>query len=437
MRARLKNARTPNEVFFDESIRIPRRVPDESFGYLFFDVVPGGRVVGNNGVRHDGRIYRLDSLRKHLEYWGERVDVRINPDDQRVAMIFDWRSGAYVCKAHADLQDATYDTRDEVTRALIARVFSDGKHLLQMAKEHVEGAKERLVEYRRAKIAYLTRRAEECEAARNQANRAASTADIVTMALFSGVPRHEDSSRRELTPELVAEVLTADLPENCAEGDLTLPGDGGLCVARTARRQKPARLHRLTIPAIAKRLGRSDATLRLYVSGKRSWPVGMKEEYEALARLSYATAEELEAALSMRSPFTPAERPPSKSSRKEKAARPHRLSVEAIAKHLGRSDTCLRAYRSGARPWPAGMREAYEELSQLSFATAEELKAALAKATKNVAPVKRSDLPCKLIAAELGITPMSLLRYRCGKRTWPDGMEERFNTIKARYAKDA
>lgn len=63
-------------MFFDPAIRMPVREPDESFGYLFFDLVGGGRVVGYNGVRHDGRIYRLTSLQKHLEYWGERVDVR-------------------------------------------------------------------------------------------------------------------------------------------------------------------------------------------------------------------------------------------------------------------------------------------------------------------------------------------------------------------------
>jgi hypothetical protein len=50
-------------------------------------------------VRHEGRIYSPTSLQKHLEYWGERVDVRANPDDQRVVMIYDRKTGACLSRA--------------------------------------------------------------------------------------------------------------------------------------------------------------------------------------------------------------------------------------------------------------------------------------------------------------------------------------------------
>ena len=284
MRARQLNARTPEEVFFDPEIRIPRRNPDESFGYLFFDLVENGRIVGNNGVVFEGRIYRLVLLHKHLEYWGERVDVRVNPDDQRVAMIYDRRTGAYVCKALVDAQDATYDTRDEVTRRLIARVFSDGKQLLRMAKSHVEGSKERLPEYRRAKIEYLMRRAREIQAARKELRAEIKDAGVTVIGRYSALAREEKEEASELSAAVVAEILDAD---DAQMNETATP----LCVVskrtRKPRAKQPYQRREgdLRFTEIARILGTTDSSLHRYRTGITAWPEGMEARFEKYKHL--------------------------------------------------------------------------------------------------------------------------------------------------------
>jgi len=367
MRARQLNARTPDEVFYDPAIRIPRREPDESFGYLFFDLVSGGRVVGNNGVRHDGRIYRLTSLQKHLEYWGERVDVRVNPDDQRVAMIYDRQKGVYICKALVDAQDATYDTRDEVTRQLITRVFSDGKHLLRMAKTHVEGAKERLVEYRLAKIEYLTRRHREIEATRERRQTAlGGSAPVTVIGPLSAVARERDALEQpaELSATVIAEVLKADeLAATAAQAiDTDAPTQTApLCVVSTRKRKPKVRTGRqrrdgtLRFAEIARRLGTSTKSLERYRQGINPWPEGMKERFEAYERLRTVAPNEGDALVL---PDEPA------------PVRPRRtrgegdLSYANIAKTLGMSLKTLNRCREGKRAWPEGVKERFEELER-------------------------------------------------------------------------
>ncbi len=339
------NGRTPDQVFSDQSLRIPRREPDKAWAFLFFEAVKGGRVVGQNGVQHEHRVYRLASLEKHLEYFGERVDFRVNPDDQRVGIIFDRRTGAYVCEAIVDPEDATYSTRDEVTRQLIARVFRDGKELQKMAAAHVEGAKERLVEYRRARIAYLRRRIGELELERKQQGATGTEGAVVMIPELSAAAR-----QIELTESLVVAVLDADDAAN----------DGALCVVSTRKRREPRRAsdkpcHRgtLSYAAIAKRLGVSTPMLLRYRSGTTPWPAGMKEQFEQCERLRTSRATE-DTSLEALARIVPT----------QARARQVRgeLSYAQIAKSLGVSSLTLVRYRTGRRPWPAGMKERFEEL---------------------------------------------------------------------------
>lgn len=365
MRGRILNARTPDEVFYDPAIRIPVREPDESFAYLFFDLVKGGRIVGNNGVQHERVIYRLTSLQKHLEYWGERVDVRVNPDDQRVAMIFDRRTGAYVCKALADEKDATYDTRDAVTRDLIARVFGDGKHLLRMAKEYVDGAEQRLIEYRRAKIEYLVQRSRVIEAERRQRLATLTETNGRGVTVIGSLSQAARDTARENFPELsadiVSEVLAIDeAAAHAARAEAAesrRAEEASLCVVSTRHRapkRKPAWQRcdgALRFSEIAAKLGKTRSTLHRYLSGVLPWPDGLREQFEYYARLR-----------SGGQPPSGEEPPPVALTRRK---RRDGDSYANIAKALGVSRETLRKYRTGARPWPEGMRERFEELERL------------------------------------------------------------------------
>jgi hypothetical protein len=337
--------RTPDEVFYDPEIRMPRREPDKSFAYLFFDLVKGGRIVGQNGVLHDGYIYRLASLQKHLEYFGERVDIRINPDDVREALVYDRRTGAYVCDARLD-DEATYDTRDEITRQLIARVFRDGKELLKMARAHVEGAKERLAEYRLAKLEYLIGRAREIEAARREAEAALTGTDAVTViSQFSAMSREREAAQPiELTAGVVAEILDADAPADPAP----------LCVvSKRKREQKPRsggrRNDGLTWQEIADRLGVSKTALDRYRKGVNPWPAGFMERFERYERLrARASVEEVQ----LPDDPTPARRLRSDGE----------FSWANIAATLGMSVKILGRCRDGKRPWPHGTKERFDDL---------------------------------------------------------------------------
>ena len=221
--------RTPDDVF--GAHRIPRREPDEAWAFLFFERVNGGRIVGRNGVQYDGRTYRLTSLEKHLEYFDERVDVRVNPDDQRVAAVFDWNTGRYVCKAFVE-PEATYDTRDELTRQIIARVFRDGRDLQRMAKEEIEGARERLAEYRRARVAYLVERVRQLQAARQEQTALAAAGMHSAVVMFPGLSTEGRDAARESvsgpSDELAASAILEVLNEEdarTARGGWRLRGD--------------------------------------------------------------------------------------------------------------------------------------------------------------------------------------------------------------------
>jgi hypothetical protein len=334
---------TPDAVFYDASIRMPRREPDHSFAFLFFDLIKGGRIVGPNGVLHDGHVYRLESLQRHLEYFGERVDVRINPDDVRDAMIFDRRTGAYVCAARLD-DEATYDTRDAITRQLIERVFSDGKALLKMARAHVEGAKERLAEYRVAKLEYLKRRVAEIEAARREAEAALTGTDVVSViSRFSAIEREPASSSAiDLTASRIAEVLDADAAAAAP-----------LCVVSPPKRERKARAtgrsrsDALTWQDIADLLGISKKSLERYRLGILPWPAGMQERFEALEQARNAPSGDV--AL------------PDAPTQPRRTRVDGELSWANIARDLDMHPKMLRLCRQGKRPWPTGAQERFEQ----------------------------------------------------------------------------
>lgn len=352
--------RTPDEVFYDPAVRMPVREPDASFAYLFFDLVPGGRIVGNNGVRHEGRIYRLISLRRHLEYWGERVDVRVNPDDQFDAMIFDRRTGSFVCKARVDARDATYSTREEITRQLIARVFRDGKELLRMAKAEVEGAKERLAEYRRARLEYVEQRVRGIVAARQRAKAAlAESSSVAVIGSFSVVARDIGAADDiELTHELITEALDAGEAQRI-ESQPQTPTETLCAVSTRARRDRKKRTGRwhtgaLSYGEIARRLGTSRRSLNRYRSGVDPWPAGMKEQFDHYERLRSEDAGETAIRIQL-------EASPPKPLRTWSDGE---FSWANIARLLGMTGKALAQCRQGKRPWPDGTQQRFEELER-------------------------------------------------------------------------
>ncbi|HET7437500.1 MAG TPA: Mu transposase C-terminal domain-containing protein [Thermoanaerobaculia bacterium] len=336
--------RTPDDVFYDPKIRTPRRDPDASFGFLFFDVVKGGRFVGNNGIKYEGRTYRLTSLSKHLSYWGERVDMRVNPDDQTHAMVFDRRTGAFVCEARVDVQDATYSTSDDVTRHLIGRVFRDGRDLLRMAKANVEGAAERLIEYRAAKLEYLTRRvvghreSRIAKAAALAADGGTSVTVIGPLSAYSH-DRAATAVDTDATQEEIVSVLDEDAAAEAA----------ALCVPAGPKRVKGPSAYRrydgLKFADIAARLDIGVASLTRYRAGLAPWPAGMKERFDDYLRQRATVTSVVEAA-----------RP------KQVTKLNPDLSYRKIAAHLGVSLAQLGRYRAAVCPWPAGMKERYDML---------------------------------------------------------------------------
>jgi hypothetical protein len=325
--------RTPDEVFYDPAVRMPIRKPDASFAFLFFDLIKGGRMVGPNGIRHEGRLYRLASLQKHLEYFGERVDVRTDPDNQCSAMIFDRGTGAFVCKASADVHDATYNTRDEITRRLIARVFSDGKELMRMAQAHVEGAKERFAEYRRARIAHLVERAREIAADREAKKAALSeAAPVAVISSFSAIAREGRSG--------------GGIGRTHVRTRRGNPSSRGSREAGAA-----APLHRLDTSASRTSRG----SLLRYKSGKLPWPEGMKERFEEYERLR----------ATLPSDAVPERLPPEGGGKPRRTRADGELSFRSIAEALGMSLKTLERCRQGKRAWPdEGTERRFEELER-------------------------------------------------------------------------
>ncbi len=338
--------RTPDEVFYDEALRIPRRNPDKAFALLFFERVKGGRMVDRNGVSYQNRTYRLASLEKHLEYYGERVDLRINPDDERTAIVLSRTTGEYICEAVVDPHDAGYDTREAITRDLIARVFHDCKELQRMAAAHVAGAKERFAEYRRARIEHVRRLVAEMDAQRQPQVAAAGGAAAVVM-----IPELSAAARQlELTASAVAAVLDA----NDAQ---TAPA---LCVVSPRRPKRPKTVtgnHRtgdLSYGEIAHRLGMSRKSLLRYRGGKLPWPIGMQDRFEAFERLRASEAPEIELASLLEATPTPPRR----------ERRTGESSYQSMAVQLGVTRQMLVRYRTSKVPWPEGLRERFEALER-------------------------------------------------------------------------
>lgn len=365
------DGRTPDDVFYDPALRLPRRDPDASFAYLFFDLINGGRVVGRLGVRDKGRHYRLQSLRKHLEYYGERVDVRVNPANPLESMVYDRRNGAFICRAVADANCASYTTKDELTNRLIRRVFSDDAELVRMANEYVEGAADRLREYRLGKIAYLEERLRQNAARRQEAEARLSDAlgrSVTVIGPLSSAARNEEAAPNdEFTVEALLDILDADEEPVALERQPPAPNTAdtskrptsppeptrheGLCVA-APRSEQPAthrrqRRHpKLTPQAIAKQLGTTFGTLRRYMQGLLSWPPGLKDEYEALEALARTTPHD--AVIVLPEPKQP------------KFRLAGDLTYAALARELGISrESVQRNKRSGK--WPTDeMRERFE-----------------------------------------------------------------------------
>jgi hypothetical protein len=348
--------RTPDEVFYDPDLRMPIRKPDAAFAFLFFDLVNGGRIVGRNGIRHEGRLYRLSSLDKHLEYFGQRVDVRINPDEPQAAMIFDHRTGAYVCDARADEQDATYNTRDDITGNLIARVFRDDKELTRLAKAHVEGAAERLAEYRAARIEYLKQRSREARQDRDKKKAALAerSEPVPVISPMSVVARErEHNAHGDMTPDTLSAILRAEEaqspPQLCAAS--TRP-------ARAKKRRSAAGRTRhdgaLRYSDIAQRLGISRRSLVRYRSGAMPWPDGLKERFDAFEsmRETLPYDAQVDALLADACPV----------SRPRRTRCDGEMSYQNIAARLGMSLKALQRCRRGERPWPGGIRERFEEM---------------------------------------------------------------------------
>jgi hypothetical protein len=340
--------RSPDEVFFNPEMRLPRRIPNAAFAYLAYEPLKDGRVVGRNGVREQGRLYRLSSLRQHLNYYGEKVSVRINPNDQRMAMLFDWNTGQVICEAVASTEDATYDTRDAITRRIIERVYGDGKELMRMAREYVAGSRERLAEYRVAKLEYITQRSREIGA--NRVRLAAHVEGVapVVVGQFS-TPEQEFNLH----------TLEAILDEDDARERAQAAAEAArLCVVAPRREEIPsappkAKPRVPTRREIAQRLGCSYGSYNEYKRGATPWPCEeMRLESERLELLRDASSAEIEAVLA---------EPP----RYQRAPIVHHTgdaTLKAIAARLGRSESGLRKYRSGRLPWPAGLQEEYDKV---------------------------------------------------------------------------
>jgi hypothetical protein len=207
------NRRTPSEVFSAPGARIPLRKPhEEAFRLCFFEPIPdagGTRIVGANGVRHDNRTYRLSSLDRQIEYYATRVEMRVDPDDPRVAILLDLKTGAYICDARVDDAPATYDTRDAVTQKMIARVFRDIRDIkLAAARATDPGSEERIKEHLRNRVAYyqqlFAKRAE--AAAAGDAAAAIGGTTLVLAPGLSGVARERERAMMD-TPALTADDL--------------------------------------------------------------------------------------------------------------------------------------------------------------------------------------------------------------------------------------
>jgi hypothetical protein len=209
------NGRTPQEVFSDESRRLPRVTPDgKAFALAFFEPVRGGRQVNQLGITYDGQHFRLDSLEKQFQYFGKQVDVRINPDNRDHVILLDIETGGYICDAHLDATLASYDARDEVTRKLIARTFGDIYTLRRMAERAPEAETQaRLTEHAQL----LTGHYEQLRDARSgdepKGNRREIEAAVV-LSHLSRVARARDAAladaRKLLPASDVAELIDVD-----------------------------------------------------------------------------------------------------------------------------------------------------------------------------------------------------------------------------------
>lgn len=193
------NGRTPHDVFNDPTLRTPRREADPTtFALLFFEPLAGGRIVGRLGVQCDGRIYRLAALEKQFEYFGERVDVRVWPDDPRRVILLDRKTGGLICDALLDEMLATYDTRDQITKWLIARTFRDVYALRRMAARAIGGdVQQRLTEHARVMLAYY-------ESLTDPAAKSAPESATETLSFLSRLAdfaRDQDGASRNLSDD--------------------------------------------------------------------------------------------------------------------------------------------------------------------------------------------------------------------------------------------
>lgn len=324
------DGRSPDEVFYDPQIRIPRRDPEKAFDLLFYQPLKkgakSGRVVGRNGVQCGNRIYRLSSSDVQFNYYGQKVDIRINPDNTEQAIVLDLCTGKYLCDAVVDAE-ATYDTRDEVTQRLIARTFSEGKQFIKKAKAYVDGSRTRLREHSTAKLAQQTERAAELEDKRQKAIAKLPPPAEPPVQLTGGLEsalRFDESAPVKPRPTGEASAENASL--------------------RT-RKQKNPHPKMYTYAEFARRHGFSVVMLHYYRIKKHPWPEGIEERFEEFLRQRAGGRPTREAAKSLLETAT-------KPKLRQFEMRRGEHSYAQIAKKLGISRNLLSDYHTGRRRWP-------------------------------------------------------------------------------------
>ncbi len=147
--------------------------------------------------------------------------MRTDPDDQRVAALFDLKNGSYICDARVDDAPATYNTRDAVTETLMRRVFRDVRDCrLEAARAIDSGAKLRLKAHLDTRIAFyqqmFARMAE--EAAAGNAAAAIGGTTLVMPAALSALARERERTLTSESP-FTAEDLALLLSDSTGEAN--------------------------------------------------------------------------------------------------------------------------------------------------------------------------------------------------------------------------
>jgi hypothetical protein len=227
------NKRTPTEVFNVPGARIPRQDPDpKAFQLVFFEPI-GTRIVGPMGIRYQKQTYRLTSLEKQFYYFASPVEVRIDPEDERVAALFDVETGAYVCDARLDDSPATYWSSDILTQYRIHQMLAESRELKRRAAREVDaGAKQRIAETLRARFEYYL------ELIANEQSLAGASGSGTTLFVpdLSAVAREREASLASTDRQIPAPVAPA--LSLVAADDEVLSDDDRLVVEQLRKQQE-------------------------------------------------------------------------------------------------------------------------------------------------------------------------------------------------------